>query len=427
MSPSRTRRKRRSGSRTWEGDALLLASQRDKILTSAAFLIGFLTPLLPVQYAALWGLVPLLALEADSRQSSFFVSFVFYLALSRGIVPGSCVFFRDGSLIRALCLWCSSAFGLALPYALLYPVRSSYQTSKAVRLVIAILASAIPPLGLIGWGSPLVAAGLFFPSTGWLGLSLLLLLYGLSAAWQLFRLALFFVALSLTVVLPVVDVAPPTNWIGIDTEFGRLASGSADFDEQYQRERQVFAELLRKRQNGEFSRVDVVLLPETLIGRMNPTTQKRWRDFLHHLDDKKVFIAGAEIPKGWKYDNVMVAFNDPTAHSGESIKEQTAIQRCPVPFSMYRPLNPWGANANIFSRGENSVIHFSGEKAGVLICYEQFLAWPMLSMMSLKPDLLAAPANFWWCRDTTLPAVRERTLKLLCALFGVPLVSAVNI
>ena len=72
MSPSRTRRKRRSGSRTWEGDALLLASQRDKILTSAAFLIGFLTPLLPVQYAALWGLVPLLALEADSRQSSFF-------------------------------------------------------------------------------------------------------------------------------------------------------------------------------------------------------------------------------------------------------------------------------------------------------------------------------------------------------------------
>lgn len=406
---------------------MLLASQRDKILTSAAFLIGFLTPLLPVQYAALWGLVPLLALEADSRQSSFLVSFVFYLALSRGIVPGSYVFFRDGSLIRALCLWCSSAFGLALPYALLSPVRSSSKTPQAMRLVLAILASALPPLGLIGWGSPLVAAGLFFPSTCWIGLSLLLLLYGLAAAWQRFRLALFFVALSLTVVLPVVDVAPPTNWIGIDTEFGRLASGSADFNEQYQRERQVFAELLRKRRNGEFSRVDVVLLPETLIGRMNPTTQKRWRDFLHHLDDKKVFIIGAEIPKGWKYDNVMVTFNDPTAHSGDFIKEQTAIQRCPVPFSMYRPLSPWGANADVFSRGENSMMFFAGEKAGFLICYEQFLVWPLLSIMSLKPHMLAAPANFWWCRDTTLPAVRERTLKLLCALFGVPLISAVNI
>ena len=73
------------------------------------------------------------------------------------------------------------------------------------------------------------------------------------------------------------------------------------------------------------------------------------------------------------------------------------------------------------------MMYFAGKKAGFLICYEQFLVWPLLSMMSLKPDLLAAPANFWWCRDTTLPAVRERTLKLLCALFGVPLVSAVNI
>lgn len=426
MSPSRTRCKRRSGSRTWEGDALLLASQRDKILTSAAFLIGFLTPLLPVQYAALWGLVPLLALEADSRQSSFFVSFVFYLALSCGIVPGSCVFFRDGSLIRALCLWCSSAFGLALPYALLYPVRSSYQTSKAVRLVIAILASAVPPLGLIGWGSSLVAAGLFFPSTGWIGLALLLLLYGLAATWRYVRLVLFVTALALTPILPIMEAIPSANWAGIDTAFGRLASGSADFEEQYQREREVFADLLRKKRNGEFG-ADILLLPETLIGRMNPTTQKRWRDFLHHLDDKKVFIAGAEIPKGWKYDNVMVAFNAPTAHSGEVIKEQTAIQRCPVPFSMYRPFNPWGANADVFSRGESSMMYFAGEKAGFLICYEQFLAWPMLSMMSLKPNLLAAPANFWWCRDTTLPAVRERTLKLLCALFGVPLVSAVNI
>ena len=405
---------------------MLLASQRDKILTSAAFLIGFLTPLLPVQYFALWGLMPLLVLEVNSHPSSFLVSFVFYLALSRGIVPGSYVFFRDGSLIRALCLWCSSAFGLALPYALLSPVRSSSKTPQAMRLVLAILASALPPLGLIGWGSPLVAAGLFFPSTGWIGLSLLLLLYGLAAAWRYVRLALFITALVLMPILPITEAIPSANWAGIDTIFGRIASGSADFEEQYQREREVFADLLWKRRNGELS-ADILLLPETLIGRMNPTTQKRWRDFLHHLDDKKVFIIGAEIPKGWKYDNVMVTFNDPTAHSGDFIKEQTAIQRCPVPFSMYRPFSPWGANADVFSRGENSMMYFAGEKAGFLICYEQFLVWPLLSIMSLKPHMLAAPANFWWCRDTTLPAVRDRTLKLLCALFGVPLISAVNI
>ena len=104
--------------------------------------------------------------------------------------------------------------------------------------------------------------------------------------------------------------------------------------------------------------MDVVLLPETLIGRMNPTTRKRWKDFLNSLGDKTIFILGAEIPRGRKYDNVMVAFNDP--------EEQTAIQRCPVPFSMYRPFSQWGANAAILSCGENSMMFFSGQKNRIL-------------------------------------------------------------
>ena len=70
---------------------------------------------------------------------------------------------------------------------------------------------------------------------------------------------------------------------------------------------------------------------------------------------------------------------------------------------------------------------FAGQKAGFLICYEQFLTWPFLTLLTHKPALLVTPANFWWCRDTTLPAVRERTLKLLSALFDIPLIFAVNI
>ena len=65
---------------------------RDKFLIVAASLIGYLSPSLPEPYSALWGLVPLLALEAQSRSSSFLVSLSFYQALSRGIVPGAYVF-----------------------------------------------------------------------------------------------------------------------------------------------------------------------------------------------------------------------------------------------------------------------------------------------------------------------------------------------
>ena len=391
---------------------------RDRLLIVAAFLIGYLSPSLPEPYAALWGLIPLLALEAQSRTTSFLVSLSFYLALSRGIVPGAYVFFRDGSLIRALILWASSAVGLALPYALLYPARYSSLAVRAACIVIAVLSSVFPPLGLIGWGSPIVAAGIFFPSLGWIGIILLLILYAL-AAMRRFRRALILLAMALIPFMSLRQAPIPENWKGIDTAFGRLASGSGDFDEQFQRERQVFSKMLRMKREGEFLSADVVLLPETLIGRMNPTTRRRWQDFLRDLDESKIFVIGAEIPKGQKYDNVMAAFNDS--------ERQTAIQRCPVPFSMYRPFSDFGANADIFSLGENSIMTISGNRAGFLICYEQFLAWPFLTLMTLKPTLIAAPANFWWCRETSLPAVRNRTVKFLCALFGVPFVSSINI
>ena len=130
--------------RILSNNILLQAPYRDKLLIAAAFLIGLLTPLFPEPYAALWGLVPLLALEAQGRTGSFLVSFSFYLALSRGIVPGAYVFFRDGSLIRAWGLWASSAAGLALPYALPHPAGCSSLAVQAARIVFAVLSSVLP-------------------------------------------------------------------------------------------------------------------------------------------------------------------------------------------------------------------------------------------------------------------------------------------
>ena len=59
-----------------------------------------------------------------------------------------------------------------------------------------------------------------------------------------------------------------------------------------------------------------------------------------------------------------------------------------------RPFSQWGANAAILSCGENSMMFFAEQKAGFLICYEQFLTWPFLTLMVFNPKILAAPANF---------------------------------
>ena len=107
-------------------------------------------------------------------------------------------------------------------------------------------------------------------------------------------------------------------------------------------------------------------------------------------------------------------------------EEEKAVQRFPVPFSMYMPFKSIGANAAPYSIGENATMRVAGKKLGFLICYEQFLAWPFLSLALTQPDMVVAPSNLWWCKDTSLPHIQTASMRLWTALFRLPLVSAVN-
>jgi apolipoprotein N-acyltransferase len=303
---------------------------------------------------------------------------------------------------------------------------------RALGVVFAVLVSIPPPLGLIGWGNPLTAAGLFFPGFGWFGLMILTLdLYAEAAQSAKLRRALIVLVL-LTVpflTLPAAHEKPErvtvngVTVLGLDTSFGRVASGSEDFNTQYERERLVFQYVKDKRRNGELEEADIVILPETIIGRANPATLKRWTRFFEPFAERgTVFIAGGEIPtdRGRKYNNVMISF-EPEG------KSQAALQRIRVPFSMFRPFNGEGANAYLLSSpGEFSFMEIRGKKLGFLVCYEQFLTWPILTLMSQSPDAIAAPSNLWWCRDTSLPGIQAAAVRLWARLFGVPVAGAAN-
>jgi apolipoprotein N-acyltransferase len=94
---------------------------------------------------------------------------------------------------------------------------------------------------------------------------------------------------------------------------------------------------------------------------------------------------------------------------------------------MYRPFGDWGANAYLSSLGGISTMKIRGKKLGFLVCYEQFLTWPFLTLLSQSPDVILAPANLWWCKDTSLPGIQAATVFLWAKLFGVPVISAVNL
>jgi apolipoprotein N-acyltransferase len=133
-------------------------------------------------------------------------------------------------------------------------------------------------------------------------------------------------------------------------------------------------------------------------------------------------VAGAEIPSvgGMMYDNTMISFEGNETH-------QVAKQRFPVPFSMFMPFSGEGANAYLSSLGELSIMEVQGRKLGFLVCYEQFLTWPFLTLMSQKPNAIIAPSNLWWCRGTSLPGIRGAAMGLWGRLFGKSLISAANL
>ena len=67
-----------------------------------------------------------------------------------------------------------------------------------------------------------------------------------------------------------------------------------------------------------------------------------------------------------------------------------------------------------------------GQRAAVLMCYEQLLVWPFLSTVFERPTVLVTAANDYWAKETPIPEVQKVSAKSLARLFGMPLLSAVN-
>jgi hypothetical protein len=210
----------------------------------------------------------------------------------------------------------------------------------------------------------------------------------------------------------------PEGIVAVDTSFGRLGSGSFNFERDYERAKMVFGDL-KKRDIGE-SEAKIIALPETIAGRLNRAGLELWKGEIKTLLPDKAVIFGAELPTGdgRKYDNALLMLHDG--------KIAVSRQRIPVIYSMYRgPFAEGGANLHLFDNG--ILVLPDGRKAAIVVCYEAFLTWPFLVSMFRKPDIIICAANLWWCRETSLPATQRSVVSLWANTFGVPAVFVRNI
>jgi hypothetical protein len=341
--------------------------------------------------------------------------FSYYAAATWPLIPGARAFFGvQGTPLIGLLLCLAAAALLALPWGLLFtPARGR----TALSVPLCILLTAMPPLGIIGWASPLLSAGVLFPGSKWFGLGLIivfLIAFRFKPALSVVGLALCAVVFHFQYAQPQV----PAGWEAVNTNYGGTGQGDPDFTTEYNTAQTIQRTIVE-------SHATVLLFPEHLLTHWNESTDAFWGNTLTTLASQhRTVLMGTGInPPGTsrnpfaqqRYLNVLLA-------RGE---ENTPLyqERIPVPIAMWRPLSDDGVPLKLFAHG---TIRIHNQNAAVLICYEQVLVWPFLSSALEHPTVLLTASNDYWAKDTRIPAIQQSSAASWARLFHLPVLSASN-
>lgn len=372
------------------------------VVVTAATLIGGLAwrghePLL-----VLSALLPLLVMAQPNRAWAALTALGYYLAASWPLVNGAAFFFGwSANPAPAIALWFTASVILMAPWLAFWG-----KTGYTWRIPLALLLGCIPPIGIIGWASPLTAAGIFYPGFGLMGVLLLLLLIDASSRHDPRALALL---VPLAVTANIVDAfcprpTPPPTWTAINTTFGR---GATEFETS---EHIQHAALQTK--------AHVIVFPEAVVHRWTETTEAFWQQTLSSLESsgKTMLIgAGLPIPGSLDYRNALVITGKQAA--------SPFLQRIPVPLGMWKPFTKGGVPLNLATPG---TITIDGERAAILVCYEQLLTFPILASALERPTILIGIADNHWAAGTVIPKAQATCLRAWARLFQIPYISAMN-
>lgn len=349
-------------------------------------------------------LLPVLIPQLPRASWRFFAALLYFLVGSFGIVHGAAEFFGSGSgAWLGWTFWIASSILLAAPWL----------TARGPLLgVPAVLIDALPPLGLIGWLSPLTGAGVLFPDMGIIGVVLLLAVWGLwpVKTWGKWiasgAILIAFAANAIAIFHP---IATPEGWIGLQTHTGELATPLQGVESAMKDGQMALAH----------PKAAVVVFPETIAGHWLPGTQAAlFNEYQQRQNKAQIWLIGAvTFGKPHRWDSV-VEYAHGIGKTGR-IVARTAF---PVPVSMWAPwkMDRYGAN------WYEPVRKIAGQRVFTSICYDQLLPWVWLEAVCQHPDVIIATSNVWWASKTDIPAIEDENTAAWARLMGGEVVMARN-
>jgi hypothetical protein len=348
-------------------------------------------------------LMPCVVASQSTRLRASMAAFAYYGAASMPLVKTAKSYWPAIGA-GALLVWVLAALLLALPWFVLWNHRPSLRPFGAAA---ALAATAVPPLCVLGWASPLVSAGVLFPGSAWLGLLATFALSSLLLHRPVRSLAtLVGVAAAVLLNFATGPTGVPSGWEGHATTFRRSLAPEPETEFRLEEDVQSMVQ-------GSAGRY--LVFPEGTIRIWTDATDLSWSTFLANRG--KTVLAGTSLTGDTGgYDNALVIFD------GQS--RRAILQRIPIPGGMWNPFNPQKSFAlHIFHPG---IAEVGGQRVAALICYEQLLVWPMLRSAVERPTLLLAVANVAWTSTAVIPEIQQSCVRAWARLFGLPIISAIN-
>ena len=340
-----------------------------------------------------------------SRRRLDTLSAVFYYAASTWpIIPGAQSFFQTAHhLGKPIAIWIAITALGSLPWILFY-----HRRFLPLSAIAALLALSLPPLSIVTVAHPLIATGLWFPGTRWFGLALPLVLM---AAHKRLGTPIIFAILILASLAVHARFAHPKadpHIVAVNTNLGNeLGAGAQEAERTLQ-------QIALAHPNA------LLIFPESVIPDWSAAHDARWASTFPQLNTQHTgILIGTTIP----IPNTMASRN--VLLSRGFTERLSYVQRVPIPLGMWQ----LGESRRGFplSLRFPAAIRVWNRRAGVLLCYEQMTFWPGVETMARAPEMLIAPSNLYWARDTSIPAIQHLASQDWADLWAIPIYEARNL